>query len=167
MFRSWLAGADTAARCRQSGDPTFLEGPPTRFHSRWRLAVSFRGTCLDRYGDTRRQMGNDTLFRLLLAYSVVDQLHGPAARPCAHAQESARSGSSISGRAGAAIPSTGSGPVPGGSQPHDHQAQPHARFGPEDGIGIPLEPSAFQFAARRLVDLQQVGCHSPSPVDTS
>jgi hypothetical protein len=64
--------------CREMkavGDKTFLDGPPTRFHSRWRLAASFRGLNLDGYGDARTRTGNDTLFRLLLAYSVVDQLH--------------------------------------------------------------------------------------------
>lgn len=64
--------------CREMkaiGNQTFLDGPPTRFHSRWRLATSFRGLDLDGYGDARTRAGNDTLFRLLLAYSVVDQLH--------------------------------------------------------------------------------------------
>ena len=64
--------------CREmkaAGNQAFLAGPPTRFHSRWRLATSFRGLDLDGYGDARTRTGNDTLFRLLLAYSVVDQLH--------------------------------------------------------------------------------------------
>lgn len=63
--------------CREmkaAGNQTFLDGPPTRFHSRWRLAVSFRGMDLDGYGDARTRTGNDTLFRLLIAYSVADQL---------------------------------------------------------------------------------------------
>ena len=60
---------------RMAGNQAFLAGPPTRFHSRWRLAKSFRGLDLDGYGDARTRTGNDTLFRLLLAYSVVDQLH--------------------------------------------------------------------------------------------
>lgn len=64
--------------CREmkiAGNQAFLAGPPTRFHSRWRLATCFRGLDLDGYGDARTRKGNDTLFRLLLAYSVVDQLH--------------------------------------------------------------------------------------------
>lgn len=71
-----LPGWDRYCReMKAAGDRAFTDGPATRFHSRWRLAVSFRGLSLDGYGDARTQTGNDTLFRLLLAYSVVDQLH--------------------------------------------------------------------------------------------
>jgi hypothetical protein len=59
---------------RASSSGRLQDGAPARFHSRWRLARSFKGLLLDGYADERTRKGNNVLFRLSIAYSVVDQL---------------------------------------------------------------------------------------------
>lgn len=59
---------------KESSDGAFIAGAPTRFHSRCRLAKSFRALDLDGYGDARTSKGNDVLFRLMLSFSAIDQL---------------------------------------------------------------------------------------------
>lgn len=49
-------------------------GPMYRFNARWRIARSYRGLLLEGYRDERTVQGYESLLRLWLAYSTVDQL---------------------------------------------------------------------------------------------
>ncbi|MWB98175.1 hypothetical protein [Agromyces seonyuensis] len=65
----WKAYCD---RIREDDPELLRSGLPARFHSRWRVARSFTGLQLDGYRDDTLA-GQTSLFRLLLAYSALEQ----------------------------------------------------------------------------------------------